>query len=125
MWVGSDNEEQTFLWNRDIHYTLWKVVQDRVPTMWVRSCRPEVEVGQVLEQVVDILERFHGVAGLQAALGKRDLGITYKGEAQSGVEKLIGYPQKTMFLISLTESLPEELKNHSGLVWECQKCHRA
>ena len=108
MWVGSENEEQTFLWYRDIHDSFWKVVQDGVPTMWVRSCRPEVEVGQVLEQVVDMLERFHEAAGLQAALDQRDLVITYKGEAQSGVEKLVGYPQKAMFLISLTESLSEE-----------------
>ena len=92
LWVGSDmgsdDEQHTFLWSKDIRDSYWKLVMDGAPTLWVRSCRAEVDLGQVLEAVVDMLQNFHGVECVQAA----DLVITYKGQVQSGEELLVGYP---------------------------------
>ena len=54
-----------------------------------------------------------------------ELNITFKGKIETGQDWLSSYPEKSLFLLS-KGPLPEQFKNHKGLLWQCtRKCGKA
>ena len=48
--------------------------------------------------------------------------VTYKGREVDLEEQLLDFPQKALFIIHPNNTIPEELMQHSGKLWECSMC---
>ena len=118
LWVGEYNKEGSFICKFDANNYFFKWTQEGFPTIWVRTS-VDALVGHVARLVLKFYAEVHGKP---EGWVDETCCITFQGKHLTGREKLSNFPLKSMILMS-KNSLPEELQNHQGYLWECVKCH--
>ena len=123
-WVGNLDEEGQFVLDRDIQDYFFKYVDKGYKTIWVRAT-VEVPIQMVSERVCEFFAKKVGMPEPWNTCIASELNITFKGKIETGQDWLSSYPEKSLFLLS-KGPLPEQFKNHKGLLWQCtRKCGKA
>ena len=124
LWIGNLDKEGQFILDRDIKDYFFKYVDEGYQTIWVRAT-VEVPIQMVSERVCEFFAKKVGMPEPWNTCIASELNITFKGKVEPGQDLLSTYPEKSLFLLS-KGPLPEQFKNHKGLLWQCtRKCGKA
>ena len=124
LWVGKLDNEGQFISHKDIKDYFFKYVNKGYQTIWVRTT-VEVPIHMVSEWVCEFFASKMGMPEPWNTCVASEMNITFKGNVETGQDMLSTYPEKSLFLLS-KGPLPEQFKNHKGLLWQCTgKCGKA